>query len=346
MNNIKFYREPAFVFDLITLFVYKYDKKNVLKNLYIDNPDEIEITINSILLDSDFPKELLPFFYFRYDALSLGDDISFATRTFIYNLFNTDIEKYSFDTVIKAIDEVDIFRKMVKFYTDEDVIDIDMSPKELYQILDKTNISDSIKLYLIYFNDNKKQYVDLFKNQLIEKAGLLKAYYQQNESAVSKVIKLIEDEVVFNKICNLNKIVLDEQYKLNLSVSLLCEFVIWKAKDDLIILGYNFNDKIDEYENEIIKLDYMNIGRVISEKMRLDILNLLKRDGEKSTTELAKIYKVALPTMFYHLNMMFVARMVSTRNEGRKVYYKINNEFFIKFSDKMKNYIQREYEML
>lgn len=339
MENIKFYNEPAFVFDLITLFVYKYDKKNVVNKLNINNADEIESIINSIIKDSYFPKELLPFFYSKELDANYHDNISFAAQTLLYNLFNMDIEKYSLSAVIKDIDEVDIFRKMVKFYTNNDVIDIDLSPKEFYKILDKSDISDSIKLYLIYFNDNKKQYVDLFKNQLIEKSELLQSYYQKNESIINEVKKQTEDEILLNKIRELNNIVLDDQSKLCFSVSPLYELALWQPKTNVIILGYNLINKIDEINTEIINLDFINIGRVISERTRLDLLNLLKKEGEKSTSDLANLYKVALPTMFYHLNMMYMAKMVITRNEGRKVYYRLNNDFFTQFSEKMKNYV-------
>jgi DNA-binding transcriptional ArsR family regulator len=338
MNNIKFYNEPSFVFDLITLFVYKYDKKNVVNKLNVNNADNFENVIDSIIKDSIFPKELLPFFYSKENDVN-QDNMSFATQTFLYDLFNMDIEKYSFNNVIKAIDEVDIFRKMVKFYTNDDVIDIDLSPKEFYKILDKINVSDSIKLYMIYFNDNKKQYVELFKNQLIEKSELLKEYYQKNENIINEVKKQTEDEVLLNKIRELNNIVIDDQSKLCFSISPLYELALWQPKTNVIILGYDLFNKIDEINTEIIKLDFINIGRVISERTRLDLLNLLKKEGEKSTSDLANLHKVALPTMFYHLNMMYMAKMVTTRNEGRKVYYRLNNEFFSQFSEKMKNYV-------
>jgi ArsR family transcriptional regulator len=71
----------------------------------------------------------------------------------------------------------------------------------------------------------------------------------------------------------------------------------------------------------------MALGKIISDPTRLKMLDLLKVRKEIYTGEMCEILNMTLTAVFYHLNMMLSEKLLKTRNEGRKVFYSINNDY-------------------
>lgn len=61
----------------------------------------------------------------------------------------------------------------------------------------------------------------------------------------------------------------------------------------------------------------------LSCETRLDIVSLLEK-GEMSVLEIAKHFKVSQPTITHHLQYLRDSEIVSSRKEGRRVYYFMN----------------------
>lgn len=58
-------------------------------------------------------------------------------------------------------------------------------------------------------------------------------------------------------------------------------------------------------------------------RSRRRIYEYLYFEGEKTVGEIVKKLRLKQPTVSYHLKMMEKEGLVSSRKEGRKVYYKI-----------------------
>jgi ArsR family transcriptional regulator len=54
---------------------------------------------------------------------------------------------------------------------------------------------------------------------------------------------------------------------------------------------------------------------------RIDIINLLKKKKKLSVMEIAKHYKVTQPTITHHLKYLKDMGLLSSKKEGRMVYY-------------------------
>lgn len=99
------------------------------------------------------------------------------------------------------------------------------------------------------------------------------------------------------------------------------------------------------------RIDLVSLGSTLSDQRRIDILNLLE-NGERYATEIAQILKIPNNTLFYHLNQLLSANLISTRISGRKTFYSLKSKTFKAISDYFENYYkiiaekEKENEML
>ncbi|MGQ9787692.1 MAG: ArsR/SmtB family transcription factor [Candidatus Hadarchaeaceae archaeon] len=69
--------------------------------------------------------------------------------------------------------------------------------------------------------------------------------------------------------------------------------------------------------------------KCISDKTRLQALHLLK-NGERCVCEIVKKIKLEQSLISHHLQEMRKCRIVKTRREGKKVFYRLANDSIIK----------------
>lgn len=67
------------------------------------------------------------------------------------------------------------------------------------------------------------------------------------------------------------------------------------------------------------------IMSALSTPMRLQILDLLSC-GELCASEIQNAFSVTQPTMSYHMKLLVDAGIVSERNEGRYIFYSLNQK--------------------
>ena len=64
--------------------------------------------------------------------------------------------------------------------------------------------------------------------------------------------------------------------------------------------------------------------RTIADPNRRKILSLLRQKKEVNASEVEEYIKLAQPTTSHHLRVLVKAKLVTSRNEGTWVYYKLN----------------------
>ncbi len=69
--------------------------------------------------------------------------------------------------------------------------------------------------------------------------------------------------------------------------------------------------------------------KALSDKVRLEIIALLSR-REWSVTELAKHLRLSQPLTSHHLALLRSVGIVTTRREGRRIFYRLNPHFWQK----------------
>jgi DNA-binding transcriptional ArsR family regulator len=74
-----------------------------------------------------------------------------------------------------------------------------------------------------------------------------------------------------------------------------------------------------------IQIDCVAFCKALADETRQDILEMLL-EGERNVGELVEAFATTQPTISHHLNVLKSMGLVSSRREGRHVYYSVNRE--------------------
>jgi DNA-binding transcriptional ArsR family regulator len=74
-----------------------------------------------------------------------------------------------------------------------------------------------------------------------------------------------------------------------------------------------------------IQIDCVAFCKALADETRQDILQMLL-EGERNVGDLVEAFATSQPTISHHLNILKSLGLVSSRKEGKHVYYSINRE--------------------
>jgi len=88
---------------------------------------------------------------------------------------------------------------------------------------------------------------------------------------------------------------------------------------------------------------HANLLKALSNPKRLEVLQLL-RDQELTVTQIQEMLYLPQGNLSQHLHVLRSANVVSTRREGKQIYYKIAHKNFIKASDLMREILIEQHK--
>jgi len=71
---------------------------------------------------------------------------------------------------------------------------------------------------------------------------------------------------------------------------------------------------------------YIKFFKALANEERIEIVKLLKKNGEMFAQEIERHFYLEQSTTSHHLNMLKKAGITHSRKEGRKVFYSINSD--------------------
>jgi ArsR family transcriptional regulator len=74
-----------------------------------------------------------------------------------------------------------------------------------------------------------------------------------------------------------------------------------------------------------IQIDCVAFCKALADETRQGILEMLL-EGERNVGDLVEAFATTQPTISHHLNVLKTLGLVSSRKEGKHVYYSINRE--------------------
>ena len=74
-----------------------------------------------------------------------------------------------------------------------------------------------------------------------------------------------------------------------------------------------------------IQIDCVAFCKAMADETRQGILQMLL-EGEKNVGDLVQVFATSQPTISHHLNVLKRLGLVSSRKEGKHVYYSIHRE--------------------
>jgi ArsR family transcriptional regulator len=75
--------------------------------------------------------------------------------------------------------------------------------------------------------------------------------------------------------------------------------------------------------------DMVAFCKAMGDETRQRILEVLQSEGEKCVSDLVDMFNVSQPTISHHLNFLRQANLVTSRRDGKQIYYKANQDNII-----------------
>lgn len=334
MKTIKFVKEPGYVYDLFYLF-FCYYSKSKWQPISGNNGKETEQIdrLNSLLVEfSPYSDELLPFFYSKENNLCFMLQYYFLPYKPIFRT------TYSLSTVLDALmNHEKVVENMIRFYF-PDVTGAQMnecmhSPVLCGRLIKNSEYSSDIKSCLYAFFLEPAAVIQKLSRELMSKEFQLSQLYEKSFREIMELQHGFNLEELLKLLgeCGSGINDLSEVYEVNISFC-ICSHNIVKLDfyQDcvLMVLGHQYTailrDIIDR--KNLPQLDLF--GNALSEKNRIEILDLILRKEEATIREIEQELGFSGTNAYYHINLMIKAKMIKSQNRGRMMVYSINNAYF------------------
>lgn len=343
MTKVKFLHKPGYIYDLLTLFVFYFNKEHW--NSYYVNPANSQDDLKYI-------KEIIDDFSYTPDELSLFFSSDAEKGSFLINKYflcykDELINKMDLDFLVSEISDVKEFsQRLLDFFFPDSCVKANYRERSFFTILStlikESKYSDNVKNKLILFFIEPEKYIDVLKKELMNKNGFLSDIYKNKYKILAETQDNFDYEHLSNQLKSVNKMSIDytKYDEVYISICLVNRIVISGflfENSCLQIIGYNYLESLKTVLLNEFKFDIEVFGKIVSDKNRLEVIRMLSENMELTTSEIAIKLGTSVNAAYYHLDMMNQAVMIKSRNEGRTVFYKLNKEYFIKASDYIKN---------
>lgn len=268
------------------------------------------------------PNSIRPFFY-------KGD----KGYSFMQNILNESYEELLLnDSIVviqnKLIDCEITVNKIIDFYFGEGTINFLFNDYkfvcDINKEIAKSEYPDNLKslLYSLFIEPVKTVH-DLMRT-LLELHSQLAQMYKNRILSISKKQQDINDDELLTKL-NIPKVTSENTVCAVCLLDSECVKVVnMKNNRFLLLLGEDYH-KTFEIDNE---LDLKEFGYVLTEINRLKLLNMMHLNGEITIKDIEQELRFSGTNAYYHLSLMTKSGMVTTRYEGRTVFYSLNKSYF------------------
>ena len=72
--------------------------------------------------------------------------------------------------------------------------------------------------------------------------------------------------------------------------------------------------------------DVVAFCKALGDETRQRILEILQAEGEKCVSDLVNYFNVSQPTISHHLHFLKQANLVTSRRDGKQIYYRTNQD--------------------
>ena len=100
-----------------------------------------------------------------------------------------------------------------------------------------------------------------------------------------------------------------------------------------LFLGARYQEIIADIIKQNEDPNLLLLGNVFSDSNRLQMLRFITLKKEITVKDIQNEFGFTAANSYYHLNKMQDAGMLLTRNQGRKVLYRINQIYFNRLSN-------------
>ncbi len=334
MKNIKYIKEPGYIYDLFFLFVLHFNKDFCLTN-YINYNKSAEDTDFFTKIENDFndiSDEMFLFFYLKDNAPCFITQYYYKT---FHRYFTTT---YNLETVQSALRDTDeVITNLIKYYfmdiTASELNESKRSTTAIGRLIRNSTYNDKLKSHLYSFFLEPVPFIQKLSYELMKNEFALSQFWDKNYNKVTEIQGQINIQDLTNKLkqyknCNMNIESFDDIY---ISICLFaknCIQAYYYENKVILLLGSDSQNYMDylTVQNHLPELHVF--GTALSEVNRIDILNLMLQKDEITIKDIEQELAFTGTNAYYHLSLMIKAGMIKTRNQGRTVLYSINKHYF------------------
>ena len=334
MTQIKLLKEPGFIYDLIFVFYLKFNTKLCIKKLENSDRDSEGVRFFNDILEqfSEIPEDLYVFFH------ALDNDRCFITAYYFNPYTDYFTSAYDFKFLQNELsDKERLIRNLVKFYfhniTDEELESCMKSNIRLFSHIKQSDYSDEEKSRLYEFFINPEPYIQTLQFELMSKNFTLSQYYEKNYQKILDIFNKTTFDVLSEQVKGLTDLSFIEKDKQKLYISYClvrseCINLFVVSDGAVYLLGSNYVSILDFVKYGKKDIDIQGFGSALCEESRVKILELLLERDEVTCKDLEKLFSFSGSTAYHHMTMMLKNGLIKTRNEGKTIYYSLNNEYF------------------
>ena len=342
MKELKIVREPGFIYDLIYVFVLRFNKEHCLsKHINYQKANEDTEFLTKIYNEyKDISSELLPFFYLKNDYKCL------LTEQYFEKSIGED--GFNFSKLFNELSNAEKLKfKVIQYYFPDFTVESCNNPSFVSLInnnIKNSNYNDSLKSSLYSFFIDPDSVIKILLDEILDVQSSLRQKYESFGE------KFFEFQSNFDLDFLISYCSRNTSYNLNFEgfdkyliyPCMICKNTMFSllAKDTLfLILGFDYRDQLKYILSQEYVPDLDTFGNAIAEKNRVEILDLMLNSEEVTIKDLEQILNLTGTNAYYHLNLMIKANIVKARNKGRTVYYSINKEYFASVLKFLNRYI-------
>lgn len=339
MATIKFLHQPGYIYDLISLFILRFNK-DLWLDYYINQDKSQEDLAYLKSISEEFPitnEELNLFFS--------ADEVkgSFLINKYFFDSAEKTLSEFDFDSLVSEILDTRTFtQRLFDFYLPDTGLEANWEDRgflsKLIDLLSVSCYTEKTKNSIISFFIMPEKYISLLVTELKDKNEILTRFYQKNYKKIIDTQESFDFDQFTLKTFSINNKAVDcSQFDTAfVSVCLVAKNALdgfYFENSCLQIIGFDYAVSLEESLSKKTRFEVDLFGKIISDRNRTEVINMLMETPELSTSDIAKNLGISINAAYYHLDMMSQANMLNIRNEGRTVYYRLNRGYITKALD-------------
>lgn len=343
--NIEFLREPGYTYDLFYVFSWYFNKEKLEEDFVLTGFDDKEYLDEIVAKFLPISDELQVFFHF--------DDInqSVIWEKYYQYKYNAALQgEYDLNVVLKMLSDYDqVVENVLQFYfrelSAEELAECRVSLPKVNQLIKNAKLPDNVKSALYSFVIDPVPVIQKLIEELQEKEKIHARLHEEDQKVILErqehfdYLRLVEDfKNQKNRSTDLNAF-----GKVCISFSAYNQYTVhWCIRRGIIfiILGVDYQKALDYLTKQAIGPELDTFGTAVSEKNRVEIMNYILKKGEVTVKEVEQDLGFTAANAYYHLNLMLRSGILSIRNQGRTVLYRLDKGYFKGLCEALRKYAE------
>lgn len=258
-----------------------------------------------------------------------------CTQSFAFSKmfdFMTREQDFSVDALRRFLPDANtMLVEVLHFYAPDEVGNEKPTLDRLPSLIGMIDTTPLVKYHLLAMSMEPDRYYKILFELMEKRLEQMKAYHKANKSTIDAVKKAVSEAEI--------RAFLESRYTMSgqtlpentlYSVTLIGKNAVRfvAGEQAFLILGFDYSARMAAMLGESVKPDIVKMGKALSEEKRVTALYIMIKQGEVTAQQLLKALDLSMTATHYHLEMLQQAGMLSTRNEGRTIFYSVNRTYF------------------